>query len=136
MLPILDGPDAGFFEIFVSDQCADENIMYLPTVGEGKHRVKGMVDVVADKPLRFRDLHGKKVQLIGKYAANPSLRALFLKADMAHKVDDRLPHPSTRLEGFTARCAKMSMPNWQRWRASVPDPALPVLQDVLHQDEH
>ncbi|CAE7577152.1 unnamed protein product [Symbiodinium microadriaticum] len=124
------------FEIFVSDQCADENIMYLPTVGQGKHRVKGIVDGVADTPLTFRDLHGKKVQLIGKYAANPSLRALFLKADMAHTVDNRLPHPSTRLEGFTARCAKMSMPNWQRWRASVPDPALPVLQDVLHQDEH
>ena len=136
MLPILDGPDAGLFQIFVSDQCADENIMYLPTVGEGKHRVKGIVDGVADTPLRFSDLHGKKVQLIGKYAANPSLRALFLKAEMAHKVDDRLPHPSTRLQGFTARCEKMLMPNWQRWRASVPDAALPVLQDVLHQDEH
>ena len=91
MLPVPDGPSKGMFEIFVSQEICEDTIMYYPIAGEPTHRVK-----VGGKPLQFKSLHGRKIEIIGKYQANPSLRSLFLKADMAHGVDRMLPHPATR----------------------------------------
>ena len=130
MLPVTEGTEAGMFQIYVADDCHEERIMYYPEFGEARHCVK-----VSDRPLTLADLHGKRIELIGKYQANPSLRALFLKAMMAHKVHQSLPDPETRLQSYAMKCQKMSMPNWHIWRTSVPDPGLPVVQTVPHEHE-
>ena len=98
MLPVPDGPSKGMFEIFVSQEICEDIIMYYPIVGEPTHRVK-----VGGKPLKFKSLHGRKLEIIDKYQANPSLRSLFLKAEMAHRVDRTLPDPSERLEAYQVR---------------------------------
>ena len=128
MLPVPDGPSKGMFEIFVSPEICEDTIMYYPIAGEPTHRVK-----VGGKPSQFKSLHGRKIEIIGKYQANPSLRSLFLKADMAHGVDRMLPHPATRLEAYQIKCGKMNQPNWTIWQKSVPDRSLPVVQEV-HDD--
>ena len=103
-------------------------IMCYPIAGEPTHRVK-----VGGKPSQFKSLHGRKIEIIGKCQANPSLRSLFLKADMAHGVDRMLPHPATRLEAYQIKCGKMNQPNWTIWQKSVPDRSLPVVQEVHDQ---
>ncbi|CAE7354333.1 unnamed protein product [Symbiodinium sp. CCMP2592] len=123
-----DGPSKGMFEIFVSQEIREDTIMYYPIAGEPTHRVK-----VGGNPLQFKSLHGQKIEIIGKYQANPSLRSLFLKAEMAHRVDRMLPHPATRLKAYQIKCGKMNQPNWTIWQKSVPDRSLPVVQEV-HDD--
>ena len=96
------------FEIFVSQEICEDTIMYYPIAGEPTHRVKV-----------FKSLHGRKIEIIGKYQANPSLRSLFMKADMAHGVDRMLPLPATRLEAYQIKCGKMNQPNWMDHMAKV-----------------
>ena len=129
MLPVAEGLEAGMFEIYVGDEHRKETIMYCPSVGEAKHRVK-----VSGMPLTFGMLHGKRVALINQYKANPSLRALFLKAEMAHRVDASFPHPETRMQVYSTKCQKMFQPNWRMWQMSVPDPHEPVIENVNHED--
>ena len=64
MLPVPDGPSKGMFEIFVSQEICEDTIMYYPIypiAGEPIHRVK-----VGGKPLQFKSLHGRKIEIIGK----------------------------------------------------------------------
>lgn len=130
MLPITDGDDAGLFEIFVSEECRHEQVKYQNRFGKDECEI---LLTPTSRCLRFGDLQGKKVDLLGKYKNNPSLRALYLKAEMAHRVHG-LPHPDSRIQAFTAKCPKMLQPNWRLFRASVPDPELPVVEDVQHED--
>ena len=125
MLPVADGPHQGMFEIYVSDEIRAERIMYYPAGGQPIHRVK-----VEGAPLQFQNLHGRRLDIIDKYGQNPSLRALFLTAEMAHRVDRMFPDPATRLEAYTIRCGKMNQPNWRIWQQSVPDSSVPVVQEV------
>lgn len=125
MLPVTEeGPNQGMFEIFVSESIQEEKIMYQPAFGKAMHRVK-----VHGKPLKFGSLHGKLIELMGAYKGNPFLRCLFLKAEMAHRTNG-LPDPRGRLASYSIRCNKMTRPNWAIWLRSIPDPSLPVLQDV------
>ena len=128
MLPVPDGPHKGMFEIYVSEEIKAETIMYYPAGGQPIHRVKAQ-----GAPLQFQVLHGRHLDIIDKYHANPSLRSLFLKAEMAHRVDRTLPDPSERLNAYQIKCGKMNQPNWRIWQQSVPDRSLPVVQDV-HDD--
>ena len=128
MLPVPDGPHKGMFEIYVSEEIKAETIMYYPAGGQPIHRVKAQ-----GSPLQFQVLHGRHLDIIDRHHANPSLRSLFLKAEMAHRVDRTLPDPSERLNAYQIKCGKMNQPNWRIWQQSVPDRSLPVVQEV-HDD--
>ena len=128
MLPVPDGPHKGMFEIYVSEEIKAETIMYYPAGGQPIHASK-----LKAHRCNFRSCMEGILDIIDKYHANPSLRSLFLKAEMAHRVDRTLPDPSERLNAYQIKCGKMNQPNWRIWQQSVPDRSLPVVQEV-HDD--
>jgi len=115
MLP--DGE--GTFEIHISMELRTgdkQYVMYYRSVGEPIGHVKVRRDDEWGR-LKFEDIHGKKVKLIGKYSSNPSLRALYLKAEMAHRTMQELPDPHSVRRYYTEHCPKLKEVVWELFQS-------------------
>lgn len=117
--------DNGTFRLFVVEALRNEEVEYIPQTGKAVHRV-WVRRQGRDSVLLFGDLDGKEIRLRTK----PSMRALYLKAEMAHGENPELPDPSHHMDAYQLDCPKMKEELWKRLRESTPDPALPVVQDV------
>lgn len=110
------------FKLFVSDALKDVEIKYYGSVGEPEHGVQKE----NGEPLFFRDLHEREITI----NTTVSYRALYLKAQMAHCVNTELPNPAHHVQEYQESCSQMTGPLWVRLWSSVPDPMLPVVQEV------
>ena len=73
----------------------------------------------------FGAMHGREICL----RPAPYMRALFLKADMAHKKCPELPNPFGIQELYTGSCDAMKQELIKRLFESHADTALPVLDE-------
>ena len=86
----------------ISTALMDTVIRYVNSVGEpvkGKCKGQGKLKV-----LKFGDLDGKEISV----RPPPNMRALFLKAEMAHRQHEELTNPFSIVDRYTQRCQSMA----------------------------
>ena len=103
----------------ISEALKDTVIKYVNTGGDrqcskfapvkGKEKGRGEL-----KELKFRDLHDQQISV----CPPPHMRALFLKAEMAHRQHQELTSPSKIVDRYTQHCPSMTRDLIQRLLAS------------------
>ena len=96
----------------ISRALQDTVIRYVDAKSRGepvKGKCKGRL-----KELKFGDLHSKEISV----RPPPHTRALFLKAEMAHRQHEELTNPFTIVDRYTQRCQSMAQDLIQRLLAS------------------
>ena len=97
----------------ISRALQDTVIRYVDAKSRGepvKGKCKGRL-----KELKFGDLHSKEISV----RPPPHMRALFLKAEMAHRQHEELTNPFTIVDRYTQRCQSMAQDLIQRLLAST-----------------
>jgi len=117
-------------QILVSQATMDAPIRYTGTgQWNSGNTVRGVMRHAATtkrKKLKFGDLH----QCTFVINPAPFMRALFLKAKMAHKVHNELPDPQTFIARYARGCDAMKGELFRRLFASCPDASLPAVNQA------
>ncbi|CAJ1380510.1 unnamed protein product [Effrenium voratum] len=108
------GRDELILVVEISEALKDTVIKYVDRQCSKFAPVKGKEKRGELKELKFRDLHGQQISV----RPPPHMRALFLKAEMAHRQHQELTNPSRIVDRYTQRCPSMTGDLIQRLLAS------------------